>query len=62
MSEAHGEIVAGRWKGTRAALVRTDGGFVIVRPFNGTAPTEDARLHLSPTRPIKISVDAWEED
>lgn len=62
MTELHGEIVAGRWKGTRGAMVKMDGEFVIIRPFNDTAPTEDARMHLSPTRPIRINKDAWEFD
>ena len=63
MQEPHGTIIAGRWKGTRAAVVkRLRNGSLSVRPFNDTAQTEDARVHLDPSRPITIDIQAWEED
>ena len=62
MNEPHGTIIAGRWKGTRGAVIRKEGFLLKIRPFNDTAKTEDARIHLSPDRPIMIERQAWEED
>jgi hypothetical protein len=62
MNEPHGTIIAGRWKGTRAAVVKRTKAGITVRPFNDTAQTEDARVHLDPSRPITIDAQAWEED
>jgi hypothetical protein len=62
MNEPHGTIIAGRWKGTRGARISKPGRSLIVRPFNDTAPTEDARIHLDPRRPIVLDSQAWEED
>jgi hypothetical protein len=62
MAEAHGTIVKGRWAGTRAALICKCGTFAIVRPFNDTAKTEDARIHLSPRWAITIPMECFTED
>ena len=64
MAELHGTIVSGRWKGTRAALVERliDPDFILVRPFNDTAESEDARIHLSPVHKIVIPSSAWKAD
>jgi hypothetical protein len=60
--EPHGTIIAGRWRGTRAAEVARRDYFVIVRPFNDTAESEDAQIHLDPSRLISIGLEEWELD
>jgi hypothetical protein len=63
MTEPHGIIISGRWKGTRGAKI-TDLPFgnILVRPFNDTAFLEDARIHLSPDNPIILHRDCWRTD
>lgn len=60
--ERHGTIIAGRFKGTRGALVTTVVEGQIIRPFNDTAETEDARIHLSPLMPILVPFGFFELD
>ncbi len=61
--EPHGTIIGGRWKGTRGAQIgKPSAGLVTVRPFNDTAKTEDARIHLSPLQHIAVRVEDWRLD
>jgi hypothetical protein len=60
--EPHGTIVNCRWAGTRGALVRSNEYYVVIRPFNDTAPNQDCKTNLSPDDPITLPKRCWVQD